>query len=168
MIDIIIPEPMSASYDESLTMAKALDAQVKECYYNSFTGCITMTVGIPQDRIFYVEGVAIDTLGIPMEHGWMKVDGQIIDPTWVLIHDQVKLAGVVYFPAITYSMEDIKAALKATDNSRRTLRLPVFIHIPGRRGVQYDNRYMARAMEAAYRYSLGDAAVDALVKLRGL
>ena len=160
MIYSMSPDPVGASYQESLAMAEALGAKVKECYFNSIIGCATMTVGIPQDLIFYIEGVAIDRHGIPFEHGWINIDGKIIDPTWVLIQDQGKLEQVVYIPAISYSMDDVRSAFRTADQSGITLRLPLFMHTPGTRKVNHSNEHMGRAMEAAYRHAFGSDAAD--------
>lgn len=165
MTDPILPEPMSASYDESLALAEALDAQTKECYYNAIIGLISWTEGVPDDQKFYVEGVALDNFGIPMEHGWIKLGDKIIDPTWVLIYDAERMATVKYFPAIVYSVEEIKGFLRTASTSRINLRLPIFMYPPGERRIDFCNERIARAMEAAYRHSFGDKMMDELARM---
>lgn len=165
MTDPILPEPMSAWYDESLALAEALNAQTKECYYNAIIGLISWTEGVPDDQKFYVEGVALDNFGIPMEHGWIKLGDKIIDPTWVLIYDAERMETVKYFPAIQYSPEDIRGALKRVTQIKDGLHLPIFMYPPGERRIDFCNPHIARAMEAAYRHSFGDKMVDELARM---
>lgn len=165
MTDKIVPETISASYDESLAMAFALNAQVKECYYNSIVGCATLTKGIPYDRIQYVEGVAIDRFGLPLEHGWMKVDGKIIDPTWVIIYDREKMSKVVYVPAIRYTVEEIKALFTYSRDHKVGIRLPIFKYSPTTGKEMHHNPRMNEALRVAFEHSFGSNTEEKIIEL---
>jgi hypothetical protein len=70
---------MNLNYQLSLEIAKAIDAQLGQCYYNAFRA-LAMVSSNP----VYVQGLATSPKlsYIPLDHGWIEDKGKIIDPTW--------------------------------------------------------------------------------------
>lgn len=160
------PDTRQVSYDESLAMAHAINAKTKECYYNSIVGIMGWTYDIPSDSKRYVEGIAVDRHGIAMEHGWIVLEDRIVDPTWVLIHDEDQMKEIRYFPAIEYSTDQLTQAIRDNSSLRRAMRLPLFMYPPKERRVDFCNPHIALAMDSAYRYVFGNEAMDALLDRR--
>lgn len=163
--DPILLDPTPVSFNESLAMARALDAKTRECYLNSIIGASTLLDDTPPDQIYYVEGIAIDYMGIPFEHGWIRAGDKLLDPTWVLIKSPHKMTEVKYFPAILYTLDDIKEALRSSTSSRVALRLPLFMYEPGKRSGFRFSAEIAKAMDAANRFLYGDDFMNKLVSL---
>ena len=77
-------------------LALRTKAVPKACWDNSIQALYHIGKGQ------YVEGWAIDLeLGIPIEHGWIEVNGQIVDVTW-------KEENVEFFPGIKYSLYEVE------------------------------------------------------------
>lgn len=160
----IAPDGRAVDYGESLELAEFINAQSKECYYNAIVGLVGWARGAPDTDKFYVEGVALDPLGIPMEHGWIQLSNRILDPTWARLMSEGQMQAVRYFPAIRYTVQDILDAVSGQRCSGRALRLPMFMYPPGKGSVDYTNPHIAAALDAAHRFVFGDAAIDALLR----
>lgn len=72
---------MNVNLELSQNLSKAVGAKAKQCFTNAYHGI--------QDHYpdaFYVEGIAIprhgDGLGAPVEHAWLEINGEIVDPTF--------------------------------------------------------------------------------------
>ena len=50
----------------------------KQCFYNAQI----LAMAFWSERVSYVEGFAICSIPIPIHHGWVSVDGKVIDVTW--------------------------------------------------------------------------------------
>ena len=110
-------------------LARQTDARVKACWDNSYNA-----MWCTSEHVFYIEGyVAID--GFVTEHGWLEIDGQIVDVT-LYAKD-----GCTYFPGLRYSRKD------AYDVCKRLGELPIFYSM-GWGGC--DSPEMMRAYCAAY------------------
>lgn len=59
----------------SRELAGRIEAKPQQCYYNAFIGL--QAVG----RGEYVEGYVVTLNDLVIEHGWIELDGRIIDPT---------------------------------------------------------------------------------------
>lgn len=86
-------------YQQSLAVARAIQAQPKACWRNAAMALLTCL-----DAGRYVEGIAVWN-GIPMEHGWVEVENSIVDPTWVVGH--ARDGRVVYHPMFCYTAADL-------------------------------------------------------------
>jgi hypothetical protein len=85
--------------------AKMIKAVPKECWRNATRSLLTR----PElAHAHYVEGwIVLPALPVPLEHGWLELDGQIIDPTpvtWKSRH--------AYFAALRLSKDDLLQALR--------------------------------------------------------
>ena len=68
----------------------------------------------------YVEGIAVNTIGMEMEHAWLMKDGQLVDPT--LSDDQV----VGYFPGLAFRGRVGLAEALAIPKTGHCEDLPIF------------------------------------------
>lgn len=83
---------MNKNVEKSLRLAKDKRANVKkrQCYYNAFKA----VQYVPEyAEAVYVEGIAVFREGLPIEHGWIECDGEIIDPT-------LPTEDLLYFPGL--------------------------------------------------------------------
>jgi hypothetical protein len=110
----------------------------------------------PMSETFYVEGYVIDpSIGIAIEHGWLEVGGQAVDPT---LPNQ---GGVTYtyYPGLRFTVEQALELLTSRHGpygrkSRRDYTLPLFVRLsPADAGfnMMYD------AMRSAYGAVFGEA-----------
>ena len=86
----------------STEAGKLVRARLGDCYRNALR-CAAFVAG---DATFYVEGYAV-VHGVPIEHGWLVVEGKVIDPTVVAFTDGVMFDQ--YVPVLVWSMEDMAA-----------------------------------------------------------
>lgn len=96
---------MKLNRKRSQELGKAVGAKNNECFYNSFKA-LSLLPGAS-----YVEGWAVcRDLPIPLEHGWLELDGEIIDttPAW-------RDSENTYFPGVRYTLEE---ALRLAENNR--------------------------------------------------
>jgi hypothetical protein len=88
----------------SKRVAKIVNAQPKECWKNAFFSLMEVS---ELARGQYVEGwITPITIPIAIEHAWIELDGQIIDPTpksWT-----VQFA---YFPGLRLSKDKLMQAV---------------------------------------------------------
>ena len=88
--------------DIELSQCLASEAQHGQCYENSLTVLRGLKYG------YYVEGSAIfhtEQRGIPCLHGWLEIDGTIVDPYPGLNWRRYK---VIYFPNKKYDYQTAK------------------------------------------------------------
>lgn len=70
--------PYRLDWPLSAALCQRAKAQLKDCYRNAIRAAgYTAPAGRP---LFYVEGFT-DAGIMPVEHGWLELDGQIVDPT---------------------------------------------------------------------------------------
>lgn len=84
---------------ESRRLAGVVGAKKKDCWRNAALAAIT-TSGT------YVEGHATMPQGVAFEHGWVELDGKILDPTLALFGEWPE--GYNYFPGRKYSAEEVE------------------------------------------------------------
>jgi hypothetical protein len=106
---------LSLNREISLALAESIGALPRQCWRNAALALVSLGRGM------YVEGVAV-TLGLPMEHGWVEVDGQIVDPTWTSV------PSAVYYPVFSYTLDEVMLSTGQTmpfyvheDKKKRTL-----------------------------------------------
>lgn len=68
----------------SIEAGKLVHARLGQCYRNAVR-CVPFLSG---DATLYVEGYAV-LHGVPIEHGWLLVDGAVVDPTVAAFKDGV-------------------------------------------------------------------------------
>jgi len=79
---------------KSLELAadERIGAEAKQCYGNSMRA----VMHCPEHyNAVYVEGFAVFTNGFSIEHGWVEVDGEIVDPT-------LPTDNMAYFPGLRF------------------------------------------------------------------
>lgn len=86
----------------STEAGKLVHAQLGKCYLNALR-CASFVDG---DEGFYVEGYGV-LRGIPLQHGWLVVDGKVIDPTVAAFRDGVMFDQ--YVPVLVWSIEGMAA-----------------------------------------------------------
>ena len=88
----------------SLTIAKEIEAEKKECWYHALRAFFLYE---ELQSGWYVEGWAIPDKGIPLniEHGWIeRTNGSIIDPTWAMLGNKDVKYFVFLFILIEYNI----------------------------------------------------------------
>lgn len=69
--------------EATIARAERLGHQVtefKQCFANSQM----LVLCQPADDLIYHEGYAMGRAAIPVHHGWVTINGKVIDPTWKL------------------------------------------------------------------------------------
>jgi hypothetical protein len=95
--------PMKKNYELSLKLStdERIGVEQQQCYYNCFR--TLLYCGEYSRDAVYVEGIY---LGMPMEHGWLEIDGQIVDPT-------LPTDTGIYFPGLRYKgMPELSQSLR--------------------------------------------------------
>lgn len=87
-------EILTKNVEESarLSKHKQVKSKAKQCYRNAFS-VVQYVPGY--EKAWYVEGIAALGNSVPIEHGWVEKDGEILDPT--LPHDNI-----TYFPGLRF------------------------------------------------------------------
>ena len=111
--------------------ARRIEAQVSECYSNAYRALLTLPELAGGQ---YVEGYAVCD-GLVLEHGWIELDGRIVDPT---LHGR---GDVAYFAGPRFTQRQAWKAIEDTGD------LPIFYRF-GWGGC--DSPEMMRAGAAAY------------------
>jgi hypothetical protein len=86
--------------EKSREIAKKINSRPGECFYNASTGSNSVDNG--QYVIGYVWG---QHKKYAIEHGWIESDGEIIDPTLILLDNNIKLSR--YFPVLQFNHEEM-------------------------------------------------------------
>ncbi len=89
-------DAMRINIDLSRHAADIIQAEKQECYRNAVMALLNID---DFKHGYYVEGLAINPkLNFPTEHGWVELDGEVVDPTWTLgTIDDAK-----YYPVMKY------------------------------------------------------------------
>jgi len=87
-------------YKRSQDMAAKIKAREKECWANAFRALDEIPDAI------YIEGWALGPDGLMFEHGWLELDGVIIDPT---LNDPTY--PISYYPGIRFTRAEIREAM---------------------------------------------------------
>lgn len=96
---------------ESRRAIKRTRARNRQCWHNALHALRRCYQGRSDAR--YVEGLAVNTsLGISIEHGWLEVDGQIIEctPAWA-----EEGGGSGYFAVARFASGDLKGIVARRD-----------------------------------------------------
>ena len=130
---------MRTNWKLSAKVAEELGAVPKECYKNGVLAAIRL------DAV-YVEGHVLDSrIGFVFDHGWVEHNGEIIDPTLVLINGHEE--DYSYFPAERWSADRVhEEGFQADDEE---LFLPMHIYVGVYRPVVQDR--MKKSMIEAYK-----------------
>ena len=84
--------------------AKTIQAVPKECWQNATRSLLTLQ---ELAHAHYLEGwIVSSAILVPLEHGWLELDGQLIDPTpatWKWQH--------TYVPALHFTKDELVQAL---------------------------------------------------------
>ncbi len=95
------PKRKNVELSLKLSKDKRIRAKPRQCYYNAFS---TMFYCPEFQGATYVEGFAL--CGIPIEHGWIEFNGEIIDPT-------LPIDEMIYFPGLRFEgMFELSKAMK--------------------------------------------------------
>lgn len=115
-------------------------ARVHACFENAFAVFIESS-----NSGYYVEGyISVNPNFQPdIDHAWIEIDGEIIDPTLPVIYDDEKIATVVYEAKYRYSWDEIQSLVDLVEDG--TYRLPLSYHEYGRPKF---TRSMAKFMQA--------------------
>ena len=77
---------------ESKRVRRLVRARAQQCYRNAFQ----VILHVPEyEDAEYVEGMAVESHGLALEHGWVEKDGTIIDPT-------LPANELAYFPGLRF------------------------------------------------------------------
>jgi hypothetical protein len=110
---------------ESARVSERVAAMNKQCWWNALRGLRSVYRTTPGAA--YVEGHAISRFGIIAEHGWIELaDGRIVDPTpswheYLIDGTETAEQAQVYFPAVRYTVADLKARLRGRTPKRMPL-----------------------------------------------
>lgn len=114
-----------------------LDLPARECWRNAALTLFAMRDSHPQ--AVYVEGhLTCAQVPIPIEHGWVEVDGLVVDPT--LIANRLKYRETHWFPALSFTPQDLLAQMDEDD-----VALPLVWHgpdLPHDRLLAYSDNYL--------------------------
>lgn len=71
--------PLTPEEEEILRVAKgSLPFPKKQCFQNAQR----LVLNDPSGTLLYNEGYALSTMGIPMHHGWVTLQGKVVEVTW--------------------------------------------------------------------------------------
>ena len=105
---------MNLDYDLSMKVAKQIGAKLGQCYKNAFN-----TLPLVNPGALYVQGLATShkLSFIPLDHGWVEVNGKIVDPTWVDMID------VQYWPIQKWTWDEVLTQLE----NQKQMSLPLIM-----------------------------------------
>jgi hypothetical protein len=116
-------------------------AKKRQCYHNAFR----VVQYVPEyENADYVEGVVVVDNGLVIEHGWVEMDGMIVDPT-------LPDCKLVYFPGLRFKGgQGMAEALKIPKRLSGCEDFPIFYRFGwgGKRSPEFRT-----ALIAAYRYA---------------
>lgn len=136
-----------------------------QCYRNSFVGLLyvqTVLAGTPlgdaDTPVQYVEGhVCIDEVPIPIQHGWLQVDGRVIETT-LPMDDRHTPDKMVYYPGLILdSREAVRIVTREIDGW-----LPICDFSPKHRW----HTCMADSHDAAHYWLYGERVGELLESMR--
>jgi len=99
---------MSKSLDIVLSteIAERIGSKANKCFDNAYQAALL------DDRYLYVQGflvVGVEPYAV-MEYGWIELDDQIIDPTFVALNKDAE--HLYYFPAQSLKNKQLKAVIE--------------------------------------------------------
>jgi hypothetical protein len=104
----------------SLELAQQIGSRAKRSFDNAYRAVLAIEGAI------YVQGFLVtSTTSEPIEHGWIELEGRILDPS--LPHLPEPVAQLQYFPAHRLSRKQIAAAIEeAKEDYPEDEPLPVY------------------------------------------
>ncbi len=124
--------------EESKRVGKLVRAKAQQCYANAMRVVMEVPEYASAD---YVEGMAVSD-GLPIEHGWVEVDGVILDPT-------LPTKQIEYFPGLRFRGGLELAKALHIPKARWMKDLPIFYRF-GWGGIESPE--FRAAIVAAYRH----------------
>lgn len=102
---------------ESARVGRLVRAKPKQCFHNT----VRVVCRVPgYEEADYVEGVIVPRNHVVTEHGWVELNGVVIDPT--LPHD-----GLQYFPGLRFrGQRGLAEAMQIPKPKRTKEDFPVF------------------------------------------
>lgn len=82
---------------------KLVHARLGDCYRNALRSASFVAGGA---AVLYVEGYGV-LHGVPLEHGWLLVDGRVVDPTVAAFKDGIMFDK--YQPVLVWTPQDMTA-----------------------------------------------------------
>jgi hypothetical protein len=93
-----LPSPTPINLEGSLALQKRLPGEPKACWKNSI--CALYAVDW-LSLALYVEGWTITQEGLVIDHGWLELDGRVIEAT-------VEVPFRAYFAGVRYTRAEVK------------------------------------------------------------
>lgn len=118
---------MSKSLDVTLStqLADRIGSKANKCFDNAYQTALL------DDRYLYVQGflvVGVEPYSI-MEYGWIELDDQIIDPTFVSLSKDAEY--LYYFPAQSLKVKQLKAIIdESKEDYPEDDPLPIYGNAP--------------------------------------
>ena len=129
------PKRKNIELSLKLSKDKRIGVKPRQCWYNAFK---TLFYCPEYEDATYVEGIAVD--GIAIEHGWLEVNGEIVDPT-------LPTDDLIYFPGLRFEgMRNLSKALRTIPTSEGTDEgVPLFYRFGwgGRDSVEFQSAWKA-------------------------
>lgn len=150
---------MSKSLDVvvSTQIAERISSKANKCFDNAYQAALL------DDRYLYVQGFLV--LGVEpfsvMEYGWIELEDQIIDPTFVSLNLDAEY--LHYFPAQTVKVKQLKAII---DESKEDYPEDDPLPIYGTAPYEYYGEIMLGGKEYLTAYQAAEAKCIELAQQR--
>lgn len=150
---------MSKSLDVivSTQIAERISSKANKCFDNAYQAALL------DDRYLYVQGFLV--LGVEpfsvMEYGWIELDDQIIDPTFIFLN--VNAEYLHYFPAQSLKNKQLKAIV---DESKEDYPEDDPLPIYGTTPYEYYGEIMLGGKEYLAAYQAAEAKCIELAQQR--
>lgn len=122
-------KPMNVNKELSARLAEAVDARIGHCWRNAWVALYEPEA----EGALYVEGWIINPDSSIDEHGWLELDGEIIDPTF---YDP---PAKFYFPGLRFDRSQARAEAPRQTNTYEPGGLPIAWRYGG--GEMYNPEY---------------------------
>ena len=143
--------PFVKNIERSVQIAKMVRAKKQQCFQNAWR-----VVERLDPSAVYVEGFSVEYEDVVLEHAWVELDGEIIDPT--LPHADMR-----YFPGLRYvGKEGLVEAQSMPGMLECGCYLPIFYRF-GWNGI--DNVAFTNARIAAEKYAYGESISEPKILL---
>lgn len=123
-------KPLPINKELSLDVARMIEAKPRACWKNGVLALVYLAHR-PGDPPLYVEGWVVDKKrGRAFEHGWLALNGQIVEPTLILTRaDDLRNGRYIYLAGIRYTMDDVYRQIeiqheRAGDEGNGDIHLP--------------------------------------------
>lgn len=140
---------LTLNWEKSKALAEATGARLKECFRNAFLAVYCRS---ELRAAHYVEGFAVSTF-FPVEHGWIEVGGEILDPTWVCLYEAQEMQAFQYFGVYRLSQAEVEEYA----HRRKQALLPTYSK---NTQAAWKSPEMIAAYAEAYRACAGDQVAD--------